>query len=193
MIRHLFQMIPNIMLNIIDVVKKHTGAIMRKIKEIWKKRCDKRKEVKQFKHDNDFMNLLFDNKKLGYDQTPVVRDRMVTALLSDLIQHNRSKSKQRWVFLWSVVGVFVFVVTAGMVVMLIAVSKKQAAITDIVALVGALVGVVSAIISLPNIIANHLFPADSEKNVFDYLTKLHEKDLQHLYEDDNTDEETFDS
>lgn len=111
------------------------------------------------------------------------RDVYYSALVKDIVKNNRSSQRMKVVFFVIVCVIFSGVCAAGMYIMFIAAQKETPSYADIGIALTAFGSVISAIIALPSIIANHLFPANSESVRFGFIRDNQKMDTSYLADD----------
>lgn len=132
-------------------------------------------------HNDDIYQNFFDEAD--------TRNEYYSILIEQIIKDNTTNKIIKYIFFAVVCLVFI-VVTIGGVCILIFVSKKnniQTNYTDIVLLLSALSGMLSAIIVLPKIIAKHLFPEHSEQDKYEFVKSTQKFDLNPVTIDDYDD------
>lgn len=109
------------------------------------------------------------------------RDESYTLLLDDYIES--SKSKTAWnkvykcIFFSVTMLILVALVAFPIAVTIIIVVKEQSnLVVDIAALVGSIIGIISAIIVLPKIIAQHLFPTNEDEHMIELVKNMQVND-----------------
>ena len=123
-------------------------------------------------------NHLIQESKYGeqYDN----RDALYTELLDHYIIATKSKNQinkfYKKVFFWVVVVAFAVIVLTPIAATFIVLFKGFTETSAIVALVGSAAGAIPAVIVLPKIIAQHLFPTDEDKNMIDLVKSMQEND-----------------
>ena len=109
------------------------------------------------------------------------RDESYTLLLDDYIES--SKSKTSWnkvykcIFFSVTMLILIALVAFPIAVTIIIVVKEQSnLVVDIAALVGSIIGIISAIIVLPKIIAQHLFPTNEDEHMIELVKNMQVND-----------------
>lgn len=160
---------------------------MAEIKELWRqlledintsdaeKPLDKAKSVSSDKLMIAQSNET-DNSQAQYDK----RDTIYTDLLDEYKKQFISKSKwNKWyklAFFVLAMLVFVGLIFASMHVLFIVANKGDTNAADIAVVVGSTAGIISAIIVLPKIIAEHLFPTDDQSRMIDMVKNMQVND-----------------
>ena len=124
------------------------------------------------------------------------RDIYYSALVKDIVKNNRSSQVMKCFFFAFVCGIFLFTCIVGMLTILSIAQKPEIALSDIGVAVTAFGGVLSSIIVLPQTIANHLVPADSEKERFAFIKDNQQFDSAYVLNSNNStavDEENSDN
>lgn len=108
------------------------------------------------------------------------RDASYTKLLNDYIEVYREKTKwKKWyklVFFSIAMLTFLGLIVGAMVLFIIIAGKEKSTVADIALIVGAVAGVLSAIIILPRIIAEHLFPTNEDEHMIDMVKNMQVND-----------------
>ncbi len=97
------------------------------------------------------------------------RDIYYAALVKDIVKNNRSSQIMKCWFFIFVCGVFLFTCIVGMISILNISKKAYVSVADIGVAVTAFGSVLSSIIVLPQTIAKHLFPENSEQARFEFI------------------------
>ena len=115
--------------------------------------------------------------KLEYDK----RDQLYTSLLSAYI--SSSKSKTAWnkvykcIFFAATMLILIALVGFPIAITIIIVTKEQSNLAvDLAALAGSVIGIISAIIVLPKIIAQHLFPTNEDQHMIELVKNMQVND-----------------
>lgn len=108
------------------------------------------------------------------------RNRLYTVLLNHYILsyriNNRHKRRYKLLF-FIIINLLFAVIVLGSVVGIVMVAKKQSvALADLGVVLGAASGILSAIIVIPKIIAQHLFPKDEDANMIDMVKNMQQND-----------------
>lgn len=107
------------------------------------------------------------------------RDKLYTALLRQYIENNAAKSQAnavyKCVFFLVVVSVFA-VLTIAPAIMFCELAQNGITTDDAIAILGSSIGIVSAIVVLPRIIAEHLFPTKEDENMIALVKSMQEND-----------------
>ena len=110
------------------------------------------------------------------------RDRVYTKLLEKYIDRYNEKSRDNRAykrrFFNCVMLVFGLVIVLSMAAILLLALKRAFQPADIATVAGAVAGSISAIIILPRIIAEHLFPKDEDQNMISLIQKMQENDSE---------------
>ena len=131
-----------------------------------------------YKEEVPLDNHLIQESKYGeqYDN----RDELYTELLKHYIDttklKNNNNKKYKKVFFWVVVCAFVALVATPITATFIVLYNGLTDTAAIIALVGGAVSAIPAVIVLPQIIAQHLFPTDEDKNMIDLVKSMQEND-----------------
>lgn len=111
------------------------------------------------------------------------RDLYYSALVKDIVKDNRTSQRLKCCFFIIVCVVFILASVGGMAVIWIIARKNNISLSDLGIAFTGFGSILSAIVVLPQIIAKHLFPENSEKVRFDFI-KENQKSDQSYVEDD---------
>ncbi len=119
----------------------------------------------------------FEHRK-QYDK----RDNLYSELLEEYISVYKSKSKRnrklKLAFFIIAVITFCVIILGAVASMVIVAIKGGLNISGIAVVVGSVANILSAIIVLPKIIAEHLFPTDEEQNMNEMIKNMQENDAK---------------
>ena len=121
------------------------------------------------------------NKPISeYGEQYDARDELYTGLLRQYIsafnQKAEAKAKYKAKFFYIIMIVFCVLIGIPLIAILLAVILGSHNASIIVALVCGAISILSSIIILPKIIAQHLFPTDEDKNMIDLVKSMQEND-----------------
>lgn len=118
-------------------------------------------------------DLLFDtelqDEQQAYFEGPARRDVYYSALVRDIVRNNRASQVMKIIFFTVVCAAFLVVCIGGIVAICLVAKKPFIASGDIGVAITGLGAILSTIIVLPSIIANHLFPKDGETVRFNFI------------------------
>jgi len=141
-------------------------------------------------HKKKGKDLLYDMEK-AYSPSEYYfeserRDIYYSALVKDIIENNRTSQCLKCIFFSIVCFIFVLTCVLGIMIIYTISQKETISYSDIgIALTG-FGTVLSSIIVLPQIIAKHLFPEDSESVRFEFI-KANQELEQSSYDDNGDD------
>lgn len=118
------------------------------------------------------------------------RNIYYSTLVKKIIDNNDATQIIKYIFFGIVCVVFIAVSLIGIIAILIIAKKPNITISDIGVAITSFGSVLSSIIALPKIIARHLFPENSEKVRFDFISQNQKLDLG---EPEYIDDDEFDS
>ena len=129
--------------------------------------------MEQDEHKNEFVFL----NQVEVDK----RNEQYTQLLKMYTENQKKMQDSRlWlkkIFFWMICSSFFFIIIVGGIILLRVSNKQQITYSDFgIALTG-LGSILSVIIVLPKIIAEHLFPKDGERAESNFVTAMQEFDL----------------
>ena len=99
------------------------------------------------------------------------------AILRNTIWQSRFDTFLKVVFFTVVIYVFYLLCDRGISIILSVADKEDSTASDITAIIGAFASVVTAILVLPKIMANHLFPANGEEARYKFISSLKELEI----------------
>lgn len=114
------------------------------------------------------------------------RDVYYSALVKDIVKNNRTGQTLKCIFFVIVCLIFAFICIFGLLIVFNISKKDTTSITDLGVAIAGFGSVLSSIVILPQIIAKHLFPEDSEAVRFEFIKENQKLDQAYL-EDDTTD------
>lgn len=121
------------------------------------------------------------------------RDMYYSALVKDIVKDNRSSQTMKCWFFVFVCGIFLFTCIAGMLTILNISKKENVSAADIGVAITAFGTVLSSIIVLPQTIAKHLFPANSEQARFAFIKDNQQFDSAYVLNNGNSTSEDDES
>lgn len=111
-----------------------------------------------------------------YDQ----RNHLYSELLEKYILSYESKAKCNRIYkmIFFIVSLVVFfgIIFSSFICLFIVVNKSNSSLADISVVGGAIASVISSIIILPKIIAEHLFPTNEDENMIDMVKNMQVND-----------------
>lgn len=131
---------------------------------------------------------LFDDEKTEYESVEFClesekRDIYYSEIVKDIVKNNRTSQRLKCCFFGVVCLVFAIICIVGMVIVFNISRKENISYADIGVAVTGFGGVLSSIIVLPQIIAKHLFPENSEEVRFNFINKVQDYDQRVIDED----------
>ena len=128
---------------------------------------------------------LLDTAKKDYqslDPEYISRNRIYTQLLESYFHDSKSKSRaKRWyklIFYITTLLCFVGIITISLYALLVVARKETATVADAGTVLGSIAGIVSSLIILPKIIAEHLFPKDDDSHMISMVKNMQQNDSQ---------------
>lgn len=132
-------------------------------------------------------DLLYDKEKpyeaTEYDYESDRRDVYYSALVKDIVKNNRTSQIFKWIFFVIVCLVFAFICVFGLFIIFNISIKDEVTYSDIGVAATGFGSVLSSIIVLPQIIAKHLFPENSEEVRFGFIKENQKLDQSYLEDD----------
>ena len=132
------------------------------------------------RHNKSKIDLLNeDNGKIYYFES-LRRDLYYSALVKDIVMDNRTGRILKYIFFSIVCLTFVFICVFGVLSIFNVSKKDNISFNDIgIALTG-FGSILGSIIVLPQTIAKHLFPQNSEEVRFDFIKENQRNDQAYL-------------
>lgn len=124
--------------------------------------------------EDKYLQFVNDDQELSQSN---IRDKHYSTLVKKIIDNNDATQLIKYIFFGVVCLVFLAVSIIGILVVLKIASKEAISYADISVAITGFGGVLSSIIVLPKIIAKHLFPENSEKVRFDFISQNQKLDL----------------
>lgn len=104
------------------------------------------------------------------------RNELYTHLLDDYISSNKSKTQwKKWYkFAFFTISMFVFmgVIAVSLISILLVAKKDQATLSDLGVVVSGIAGILSVLIIIPKVIAEHLFPTDEDSHMIGMVKNM---------------------
>ena len=104
------------------------------------------------------------------------RDVFYSALVKDIVKFNRSDQTKKWIFFVVVCALLILIIGTGMIVIYNASMKEDTTVQDLGIAITGFGSVLSSILILPKIVANHLYPKNYEEFRFDFIKDLQKMD-----------------
>lgn len=114
------------------------------------------------------------------------RDRYYSAMVKDIVKNNRTSQVLKIIFFVIVCFVFLGTCAVGAIVIIITANKNEVRIEDFGIAATGFGSILTSIIVLPQIIAKHLFPENSEEVRFGFIKENQKNDQSPR---DNSDDE----
>ena len=130
-------------------------------------------------------NLIASANSENDDTEYKVRNVLYSNILYEFIEEHKSKSKSKrcykFVFFVVTMVIFLALVAAPIIIMFIVVTKEGEPNSDLIggvaSIIGSAIGIVTAVIVLPKIIAEHLFPTNEETYLIELIKNMQSNDL----------------
>lgn len=111
------------------------------------------------------------------------RDIYYSALVKDIVKNNRTGQILKCIFFVIVCLIFAFICILGLLIIFNISKKESISYSDIGVAITGFGSVLSSIIVLPQIIAKHLFPENSEEVRFGFIKENQKLDQAYLEDD----------
>lgn len=110
------------------------------------------------------------------------RDACYTRLLDNYIGDYKNKSQdnqkyKKW-FFWIIMGMFALVIGGAILSMIFISSKGEITPSYLGMMIAAVSSIISVVIVLPKVIAEHLFPKDAETHIINLVDRMQQNDTQ---------------
>lgn len=111
-----------------------------------------------------------------------IRDELYTLMLQQYLEEHKSKARHnKWykgIFFFVTILILLVLVGAPMAAMILIAMKERIELADIALVISGLGGIITSIIVLPKIIAEHLFPTDEDQNMIELVKKMQDNDAE---------------
>lgn len=110
------------------------------------------------------------------------RDTLYTDLLNNYIEVYKDQSQdnrkyKKW-FFWIIMGMFALVIGGAILSMIFISSKGEITPSYLGMMIAAVSSIISVVIVLPKVIAEHLFPKDAETHIINLVERMQKNDTQ---------------
>lgn len=116
------------------------------------------------------------------DPEYVRRNQLYTELLAQYISEYRSKDAwkkgYKAVFFTVIMLSFAGIITVSIIALSLVAHKEEPTVTDLGTILGSVAGILSSILVLPRIIAEHLFPKDEDSNMISMVKNMQLNDSE---------------
>lgn len=111
-----------------------------------------------------------------YDERNVLYTELLRNYIASYEDKDNEKRKYKKVFFWVTIVILCLIVAAclGFIGIIVVVGKDN--YTEIGAIIGSVIGIITALIAIPKIIAEHLFPVNEESNMIDMVKNMQDND-----------------
>jgi len=143
---------------------------------------DFKSTVAQIKKDTESLTIADDYTLISSvykeysDPEYRMRNSLYSYLLNEYINDysakNRRKKAYKLIFFIATMLVFLALVVCPIIAILVVASRRYINYGDITVIIGSVTGIVSAIIVLPKIIAEHLFPINEETHLIEMVKNM---------------------
>lgn len=110
------------------------------------------------------------------------RDRYYSAMVKDIVKNNRTSQILKLIFFIIVCFAFLGICIVGSIVVIIIAIKNEISIEDLGVAATGFGSILTSIIVLPQIIAKHLFPENSEEVRFGFIKENQKNDQSNEYD-----------
>ena len=111
-----------------------------------------------------------------YDERNVLYTELLRNYIASYEDKDGEKRKYKKVFFWVTIVILILIVVACLFFIWIIIVVGKDNYTEIGAIIGSVVGIITALIAIPKIIAEHLFPVNEESNMIDMVKNMQDND-----------------
>lgn len=108
------------------------------------------------------------------------RDYLYSKLLANYIESYDKKSEHnkvyKGIFFSVILFIFIGLIVTSVVILFLIARKSTTSVADVALVISGIAGIISAIIALPKIIAEHLFPTKEDENMIDMVKSMQQND-----------------
>ncbi len=123
-----------------------------------------------------------EKERRGQDPEYVRRNQLYSELLAQYISEYHVKDTwKKWyrvIFFGVTMLSFIGIIVCSLVVLFLAAHKERPSAADLGAILGSVAGILSSILVLPKIIAEHLFPKDEDVNMISMVKNMQHNDSE---------------
>lgn len=123
-----------------------------------------------------------DNEKENIYVESMRRDRYYSAMVKDIVKNNRTSQRLKLIFFIIVCFAFLGTCVVGAIVVIIIATKNEISMEDLGVAATGFGSILTSIIVLPQIIAKHLFPENSEEVRFGFIKENQRNDQSAEYD-----------
>lgn len=126
------------------------------------------------------LNMAIDSQSQRQDEEYDKRNKLYTQLLRTYIDNYSTKEKTKRIYklIFFIVTMFLFfgIISVCLVGIILLSITNNGQLADAGIAIADIVGIISALIILPRIIAEHLFPANEESNMLEMVKNMQDND-----------------
>lgn len=111
-----------------------------------------------------------------YDERNVLYTELLRNYIASYEDKDNEKRRYKKVFFWVTIVILCLIVVACLVFIGIIIVVGKDNYTEIGAIIGSVIGIITALIAIPKIIAEHLFPVNEESNMIDMVKNMQDND-----------------
>lgn len=111
-----------------------------------------------------------------YDERNVLYTELLRNYIASYEDKDNEKRRYKKVFFWVTIVILCLIVVACLVFIGIVIVVGKDNYTEIGAIIGSVIGIITALIAIPKIIAEHLFPVNEESNMIDMVKNMQDND-----------------
>ncbi len=150
---------------------------------------------KPIEADDENLNTAVASQSRGQDEEYNSRNKLYTQLLETYIDNYKKKEKTKGIYkcIFFVITIVLFlgIVVCGLVGLIILSIYGDGSLANVGIAIANIAGIISALVVLPRIIAEHLFPTNEEGNMLGMVKNMQDNDanIRNMLYDDKTEKE----
>lgn len=129
-------------------------------------------------NDNTLNNAV--TQQIAQDREYDERNTLYTILLRNYIysyvEKDNEKKRYKKIFFYITILTMVAIVAISLIIMVYIAACGKGNLSDIGAIAGGIAGMITALIIIPRIIAEHLFPVNEDSNMIDMVKNMQDND-----------------
>lgn len=111
-----------------------------------------------------------------YDERNILYTVLLKSYIASYEEKDKEKRKYKKVFFYVAIGILCLIIIACLLLIGMVIGKEKGNYADIGAVAGSVVGIITALIAIPKVIAEHLFPVNEESNMIDMVKNMQDND-----------------
>lgn len=130
--------------------------------------------------DDENLNIAVASQSRGQDEEYNNRNKLYTQLLETYIENYRKKEKTKGIYkcVFFIITIILFlgIIVCGLIGIIMLSVYGDGNLANVGIAIANIVGIVSTLIVLPRIIAEHLFPTNEESNMLGMVKNMQDND-----------------